>query len=125
MVPPTTLPSTTTPRRKVSSALQNAAHGCSSREQALHHLPVRLARRYVYNKYGGSTAYGRGDFVETAYGPDGLAIGNRAESDWLWIVPWGFRGMLNWVNSRQAHLCMHLCPQELPHKCFFSILHPL
>ncbi len=67
-----------------------------------------LAGRYVYNKYGGSTAYGRGDFVETAYGPDGSAIGNRAESDWLWIVPWGFRSMLNWVNSRHAHLvCSH------------------
>jgi len=31
---------------------------------------------------------------------DGVPIGNQADSDWLWVVPWGMRKLLNWVHQR-------------------------
>lgn len=56
--------------------------------------------RYIYNKYGAATNQGRGDYAETGFGSDGQPIGARAESVWLWVVPWGMRSILNWVNDR-------------------------
>jgi len=31
---------------------------------------------------------------------DGVPIGKMADSDWLWVVPWGMRKLLNWVYDR-------------------------
>lgn len=31
---------------------------------------------------------------------NGQPIGPRAESEWLFAVPWGFRKLLNWVHQR-------------------------
>lgn len=39
------------------------------------------------------------DATASPNGPNGL-IGPKADSDWLYVVPWGFRKMLNWVNNR-------------------------
>jgi hypothetical protein len=31
---------------------------------------------------------------------DGKPIGVQADSDWLYVVPWGFQKMLKWVAKR-------------------------
>lgn len=68
--------------------------------------------RYVSFNHGATTAQGRGDYVETPFGPDGQLIGERAQSDWLYVVPWGLRSILNWVNCRSAS-CLSCMPNKL------------
>ena len=47
------------------------------------------------------------DATATANGPNGL-IGPQADSNWLYVVPWGFRKMLNWVNNRYCNIMSYL-----------------
>ena len=55
--------------------------------------------RYVKNAPGEYGLEGLLDASASAEGPKGL-IGPQADSSWLYMVPWGFRKMLNWVNDR-------------------------
>ncbi|GJP55667.1 hypothetical protein CLOM_g14610 [Closterium sp. NIES-68] len=38
--------------------------------------------------------------VEIATSRNGIPIGERAASEWLYIVPWGFTKLLNWISAR-------------------------
>ncbi|CAI5959423.1 unnamed protein product [Closterium sp. NIES-65] len=38
--------------------------------------------------------------VEILASRDGIPIGERAASEWLYIVPWGFTKLLNWITAR-------------------------
>lgn len=38
--------------------------------------------------------------VFTTYEKDGKLIGPRADSSWLYVVPWGSRKLLNWIHKR-------------------------
>lgn len=39
----------------------------------------------------------------TTTGSNGKPIGVRADSEWLYVVPWGFRSLLNWVAERYGN----------------------
>jgi len=34
---------------------------------------------------------------------NGQPIGMKADSDWLYVVPWGFRKLLNWIKNRYSN----------------------
>ncbi|CAI5478090.1 unnamed protein product [Closterium sp. Yama58-4] len=38
--------------------------------------------------------------VEISASRDGIPIGERAASEWLYIAPWGFTRLLNWITAR-------------------------
>lgn len=38
--------------------------------------------------------------IKLYYDKDGLPIGPRADSEWLWVVPWGMRKLLSWIDQR-------------------------
>lgn len=33
----------------------------------------------------------------------GVPIGEQADSEWLYVVPWGLRRLLNYINKRYHH----------------------
>ena len=39
---------------------------------------------------------------------DGVPIGEKADSDWLYVVPWGMRRLLNYVNKRYHHPAIYI-----------------
>jgi len=40
------------------------------------------------------------EYVVSSRQRDGVMIGPKADSDWLYVVPWGFRKLLEWVYER-------------------------
>lgn len=38
--------------------------------------------------------------IVTQFAANGTVIGLKADSDWLYVVPWGFRPLLNWIKNR-------------------------
>ena len=36
----------------------------------------------------------------TVLSSDGKQIGPQADSSWLFVVPWGFRPLVNWISAR-------------------------
>jgi len=34
---------------------------------------------------------------------DGKLIGEKGESDWLYVVPWGFKNLLHWTAKRYGN----------------------
>jgi len=40
------------------------------------------------------------EYVQMSRERDGKLIGPRADSDWLYVVPWGMRKLLEWVYTR-------------------------
>lgn len=48
----------------------------------------------------GGQGQGQVDYGESATSPEGSLIGPVADSDWLHIVPWGFRNILGYLNHR-------------------------
>jgi len=38
--------------------------------------------------------------VRTTYFRNGIPIGPRAESEWLYVVPWGFQKLLRWIKEQ-------------------------
>ena len=39
---------------------------------------------------------------------DGVPIGERADSEWLYVVPWGLRRLLNYINKRYHHPVIYI-----------------
>eukprot|EP00456_Euglypha_rotunda_P021862 TRINITY_DN18626_c0_g1_i2.p1 TRINITY_DN18626_c0_g1~~TRINITY_DN18626_c0_g1_i2.p1 ORF type:complete len:193 (+),score=25.57 TRINITY_DN18626_c0_g1_i2:42-581(+) len=39
---------------------------------------------------------------------DGVPIGPPADSNWLYVVPWGIRYMLNWIDKRYGHPAIYI-----------------
>jgi beta-glucosidase len=62
--------------------------------------------RYVSNNKSASPTdapidwYHDSGTIVSVYDKNGKVIGEQAESDWLYVVPWGMRGILNWIKDR-------------------------
>ncbi|KAK9794356.1 hypothetical protein WJX73_002180 [Symbiochloris irregularis] len=46
--------------------------------------------------------------ASTTYVRDGAPIGPQADSEWLYVVPWGMRRLLNYVNKRYHHPAIYI-----------------
>lgn len=44
----------------------------------------------------------------SSYIRDGVPIGDQADSEWLYVVPWGLRRLLNYVNKRYHHPTIYI-----------------
>ncbi|XP_042398068.1 beta-glucosidase 4-like [Zingiber officinale] len=64
----------------------------------LNHYTTKFVR-HVENT-GGLHFYRVQESHITAIGSDGEAVGARAASEWLYIVPWGLRKLLNYIAKR-------------------------
>jgi len=67
---------------------------------ALNHYTSEYAMETTAPPPPGPPIYDTDAGVDTTRYQDGKAIGPMADSDWLWVVPWGMRKLLNWVYER-------------------------
>ncbi|KAK9804869.1 hypothetical protein WJX72_009269 [[Myrmecia] bisecta] len=62
-----------------------------------------FAFNHYTSKYATPTGDNQEEVAVLTVRPDGEHIGVQADSDWLWVVPWGFRRCLNWIDHRYSH----------------------
>ncbi|KAL0478093.1 beta-glucosidase [Acrasis kona] len=46
--------------------------------------------------------------VFTSYEKDGKLIGDKADSSWLYVVPWGCRKLMNWISKRYGSVPIYI-----------------
>jgi beta-glucosidase len=54
---------------------------------------------------------------------DGVLIGPQGDSSWFYVVPWGMRGLLNWIWNKYSHPEIYITENgvDIPHESTFPL----